>query len=133
MSVAFNFDPTVISSSRLLSLTHIQAILSMCIKLQLRDGDTVNSELDQKVTLGISLETNVGIIELIENDPNAYGIQLCECDPEVSTEYSRLQANETAKRQALVQGNTVTICVVPDDYSIEYGVVLRSINAFLLQ
>ena len=130
MGIHLNFDPTSINTSRQISFTETQGILSFCIKFELID-DSCNgacAELETPVTLGIALESNVGIIELIDEDPSAYGIVVYECDDDDVP----LSEAAISGRPALTQGSTIQFCIRPDDFSLSYGVILRSIVSFQL-
>ena len=130
MSIALNFDPTSINTSRQISFTEIQGILSFCIKFELIDDSCKGScnEVETPVTLGIALESNVGIIELIEEDPDSYNVIVYECDDDDVA----LTSEAISSRPALTQGSTIQFCIVPDEFSVQYGVVLRSIVSFRL-
>jgi hypothetical protein len=128
MNVMFNIDPETITNSQVISFTDAQAIVSFCVRFTLFDPAapalTVDS-LNTPIVIAVDLNDSISITGIIEDDEEKYGAEAFECD---------LEDNPIVDSQTNTnQGDTIRVCVRPDAVAREFGVVIKSINSFLLQ
>lgn len=85
-------------------------------------GTVVNS-LDTPIAVRADIVNQLEILDLIQEEEENYGTQAFECDS---------NDNPIINPSAKHQGNKIRICVQPNNFTQQYGVVMKSINSFTL-
>ena len=137
MYVDLNINPTTVSQSPVITFNSVnvngqsQAAVSFCVRLNVWDpDDEFNPEpagtQDYIVAVSVDLTQNIGITGLISDQEELYGTIAYECDRNnVAVPFNETQMTKN-------QGDQIRICVEPDDFAKQYGVVMKSINSLSL-
>jgi hypothetical protein len=126
MTVALTVDPAAILTSPIISGTPDPnvKIVAWCVKTRLADPAAPGvfvAEEDTQIAVAVNLQT--GILEVVEDEEESYQAIAYECDA------SNAPTNYTSTR-TYGQGESVRICVKPNDLAQQRGVVIRSVRTF---
>jgi hypothetical protein len=126
MTVSLNINAFNIANSRIISFTASQAIATFCVKFELSSPQATSivlNSLDTQLVVGLNLQENIGITELIVSEEDTFQIISYECDED---DNPIVQQGAPAK----TQGAKVKVCVTPTAETLAKGVMMRSINGF---
>jgi hypothetical protein len=129
VTVDFNINPQTIHDSRIITFAAGAqgTIVSFCARFNLHDPEkpalTANSR-DTVIVIGVDIVDKIEITGIIDDEEQKYGAEGYECD-----ENNEEIESPTVKHQ----GDGIRVCVRPDAYARQFGVVMKSINAFWLQ
>lgn len=122
----YNINPTTIGNSRIITYTAEDPIVSFCTRFNLIDPSNpgqVANFLDTPVAVRVDITQRFEILAILEDEEDNYGAEAFECDDN----------NERILEPALkTQGARIRVCVQPDSFTREFGVVMKSINRFKL-
>lgn len=122
----YNINPTTISSSRIITFTTEDPIVAFCTRFNLinpENPDQIANSLDTPVAVRVDITERFEILALLEDEEENFFVEAFECDSD---------NNPITEPTLKTQGSRVRICVQPNAYTQEFGVVMKSINRLKL-
>jgi len=123
MNVDIAMEVQGISESEIVNELNGQSYIAYCVKFQFRDQNSleIKNSHDYEIIVSVDLQGSIGITGFLEDEEQKFGTGTDLCDSELK---------HVPLGDGLVQGNSVQVCVSPDESTQKFGVVINRIESF---